>query len=556
MSVETEQTAPESNDTKSNAISNDAIATRHLRIVLESIADDKNISEEDRKRKIANFGVLLSRDLSAKPLPLNDKKPVTQSTSVTSVAPPVSSSQPKVDKKQKKKKSAEDKKKELIRAAVLANEEKRKKKRSVSVKEVSKEPEATPIVSSPAQAPAPAVGPLPQQPKPEKKMTPPIVSKPDVKVQKETLASATAQPPRAQPETSSAAVITLGSMSKKQSKNKKKGWLLKKLKGQKNTDETRGDMNISEVGAKARVESRDLRSESPVPDEGSLYEDTHFPVTATYIPTSDDGYIMGAPSHESGATDNTIGTFERDYINDIVRDQEESNTLTALSEGTFEQDARALNALSEGTFEQDARAMEAEAEPHVSSLFVPQQVPQRVVGEMPNLSETTFEQDAATRDGDYVNYEAVRMQGSELSNGSCGSETTFERDMRRQATAQASQSVHAQVFATPSLESVTTFEKEARGRMAVAARSSSFAKVDDYAETNSTDASECSLNDHFRQDFQDKRPEPKPAMEWETAAAPHPMPKITELQMQLSPDSQSKKSLGTRIINKFTCHCA
>jgi len=589
MSVETELTAPDSKGIKRNAVSNDVIATRHLRIVLESITADKNLSEEDRKRKIANFGVLLAHS-SAKTLPLNDKKPVTQTTpTVASEAPAVSSPQAKDDKKQSK----DDKKMELIKAAVLANEEKRKK-RSISVKaspvNESKEPEATPTVSAPA--PAPAVVSLPQaQPKPEKKMMSTTVSKPEIKMQKASLASSTTSPPPRREKfhrentkmaTSSASVIPLGSISTQQPK--KKGWLLRKLKGKKNTDERRGDVDereypgrIPEMNiAKARfgpVHDGDLRSESPVCDEGKLYddtyvpvteeteegglyEDTHFPVTEEDIPTADDACIMGAPSH---ASDDTIGTFERDYINAIVQDQEESNYIGALSEGTFEQDAKALNlnALSEGTFEQDARAMEAE--PDASSSFVPRQVPQRTVGEMPNLSETTFEQDAATRDGDYENSEEFRMQGSDLS-GSCGSElseTTFERDMRRQAASKANQSVHAQIFETPSLESVTTFEKEARGRMAVAARSRSFPNVEGYAETNSDDAaSECSLNDHFRQDINGRPAQPKPDMEWETTAAPHPMPKITELQMQLSPDSKSKKSLGTKFFTKFACHCA
>ena len=606
MSVETEHTAPESKDSKSNAVSNDVIATRHLRIVLESIAGDKNLSEEDRKRKISNFGVLLAHS-SAKTLPLNDKKPVTQTTStVASVAPAASSPQSLAQSK-------DSKKIELIRAAVLANEEKRKK-RSASVKASpvyeskepavkaspvyeSKEPEATPTVSAPVS--------LPQaQPKPEKKMMPANVSKPEMKMQKATLASSNNSPPprreKFQPETkkmttASASVIPLGSIS---TQPKKKGWLRRKLKGKKNTDERRGDvdereypgrfseMNVSEVRTEARFESpvhiferpvhdKSLRSESPVCDkgglyedtyvpvtekeeEGGLYEDTHFPVTEKDekdVPAADDAYIMGAPSDTS---ENTIGTFERDYINALVRDQtlEESNYVRALSEGTFEQDAKALNAPSEGTFEQDARAMGTG--PDASSTFVPRQVTQRAVGEMPLLSETTFEQDAATRDGDYGNDEEVRKQGSELS-GSCGSElseTTFERDMRRQAAAQANQSVHAQISATPSLESVTTFEKEARGRMAVAARSRSFPNVGSYAETNSDDAaSECSFNDHFRQDVKGRPPQPKDSMEWETTTAPYPMPKITELQMQLSPDSKSKKSLATKFLTKFSCHC-
>ena len=539
MSVETEQTAPEPKGTRSNVASTDVVATRHLRIVLESITADKNLSEEDKKRKIANFGAVLMANAATKaPPPMNDKQPEMKATAVASaVSSPKQVSSPQ---------SKEDRKMELIRAAVLANEEKRKKK-SIPMNEAV-EPATPKTVAAPAPM---AVISAPQQPE-KKKTTAVTVPKP---VMQRTASTSSITSPLPQKENSrpdtrktkntmSASVIPLGTISTQQPKainsKKKKSWLMRKIKGKKNRDERRGDfderdyLSISEVGSEVTFDSR------PAYDS---YAD----------------YNMGVRRNATDDSDNSIGTFEKDYINDMVREQESNfgEEEDALSEGTFEQDARAaraLSALSEGTFEQDARAVDVEPESRPSSTFVPRQLSQQGVGGMPNLSETTFEQDAMTRDGDYRNDGEFGMGGS---NESIGSETTFERDMRLKAESKAANVPPTQIFEAPSLESVTTFEKEARGRLAVAAISKSFPQLDDNAETNSEDAaSDCS--DNFRQDFdQDMRPaKPEPQTERETTAATYPMPKISELEMQLSPEKISKSSRGRSFFSKFTCHCA
>jgi len=521
MSAETEHTAPEPKNATSNVASSDVVATRHLRIVLESITADKNLSEEDRKRKIANFGAVLMANAATKAPPVTDEKP---EITTPSAAPAYS-------------KLKEDKKMELIRAAVLAQEEKRKKK-SIPAKK-SEEPEATPAPAPSAAISSPSPQPETketQQPKSETKKKTATVSKPDTSSRKEKSRETK------KTTTSSASVIPLGTISTQQTESnakKKKGWLLRKLKGKKNKVEMRGDVDESSRFSE-RDQARDQAEMLSISEVGSEVTND----TSAY-----DGYVMGIRSNASDDSDRSIGTFEKDFMNDIIRDQESNyEEEDALSEGTFEQDARAagaLSVLSEGTFEQDARAVEG------GSMFVPRQIPQQVMGDMPNMSEATFEQD-------YRDDEPIGIAGSELSNTSYGSETTFERDMRIKESSKAAHVPTTHIFETPSLESVTTFEKEARGRMEVAAKSRSFHTVDDnYAGPNSEYAtSDCS--DTFMQDVaQDMHPvEPEPETVWETTAAPYPMPKITELQMQLSPETISKTSRGGKFFSKFTCHCA
>lgn len=528
MSVETEQTAPESTRTQSNVASSDVVATRHLRIVLESITADQNLSEEDRKRKIANFGAVLMANAATKAPPMNEQQ---REMKTTAVAPAVNSPQ-----------SKEDKKMELIRAAVLANEEKRKKK-SIPMNE-TKEPDTPRTVAAPAPL---AVISTPHQQQPEKKKKAGTIAKPGM--QKTTSTSSIMSPlpqkENSKPETrktstTSASVIPLGTISTQQPKamkpKTKRGWF-RKFKGRKNRDERRGDvderdyLSISEVGSEVTFDSR---------------------------PTYDDYSSMGI---RSNASDDSENTFEKDYINSIVREQESNieEQEDALSEGTFEQDFRAnraLSALSEGTFEQDARALDEEPSSRPASTFVPRQLPPQVIGDVPNLSETTFEQDANDRDGDYRDDGEFGMGEGDMNYGSISSETTFEKDMREKDEAkEAANAAAAHIFEAPSLESVTTFEKEARGRLAVSARSKSFPQLDDdYAENNSEGAaSDCS--DNFKQDFTpDMRPaEPEPQTERETTVATYPMPKISELEMQLSPENISKQSRGRSFFSRFTC---
>jgi len=479
MSVATE---PPSSQSKKN-VGSDVVATRHLLHILESITSDKNLSEEERKRKISDFGAALMANAETKP-----------EIQTRTFAPPVYSPQAKDDIV----------KMELVKAVLLANAEKSKKSPPSNERE---EPQTTATTLI--------------QPKPETKTMTATVSKPEI-----------------QTHTAASSITSTSLSQQKSSKKKKKGWLLRII-GKKNRDEVRGD-----------CDERDCSQRNPERDPAEVHSFSE----VGYEKEAYDDAIMGTGSNmsaQSEDSDRSIGTFEQDYIESIMRDQINKNHLQdfedVLSECTFEQDARALSPVSTGTFEQDAKALEKE---HTAVVVVPQEIG----GNASNLSETTFEQDAV-RD-DYRNDELIGAD-SDLSDASYNSETTFERDMRTKPvrrTATTSQ----QIFVAPSLESVTTFEKEARGREAVASRSRSFGpQIDDCtSEEEQADSDDCS--DTFMQDIsQDMRPaQPAPQPVRETTAAPDPMPKISELQVELSPVNIAKAAGGRRFFSKFSCNFA
>lgn len=252
--------------------------------------------------------------------------------------------------------------------------------------------------------------------------------------------------------------------------------------------------------------------------------------------------------NESVGSDRSIGTFERDHINNIIHDQmkENSNELvleSANSEGTFEQDAKALDnnpeiedlviANSECTFEQDARAKEA-SQPYTSAVLVPQQATPAGLFIDPNLSETTFEQDARGGGGDPGDNQGdVGTVDSDLSDGTFGSETTFERDMRKRSAAKTAEA--------PTLF-IPLFEKDAKARETAAerARMTPLIQLDDYHSSEEVEEapSECSV---FTVP--------------ETVDAPIALQKISELQMELSPEAISKASAKNGFFSKFTCKC-
>lgn len=579
------------------------VASRHLRFMLESITADKTLSEQERKRKIANFqAVLMAGAVKTKTLTSNDKKPETQTitsaesvTSATLVSSPLPKS--KVDKKMEM---------ELYKAALLASvaASVEKSKPPPPLKESDK-PEATASTSiattgggvsissgrealmdmvSPIQVdrkgrgqqrelPSPVAISLPQQPKLEAKKKTATVSKPKTQMATSTtsITSSAQRKPSGKPEIqrtmSAASVASSASISSHQPKSKakkKKGWLVRKLTGKNNQDEVRGDFDENDVtsGRSSRRDPAEVFSISEdgsteVADESSMHDNQEETEDNANVGTGSDQ--MDAQSVDS---DRSINTFEQDYINGMMRDQMEENNHEepgdALSEGTFEQDARALSLdLSEGTFEQDAKALEREH--HASAVFVPQEIGNEPNLHHPNLSETTFEQDAHQ---DYANDANIGPAESDLSDATFGSETTFERDVRKKAAPRTTDAPTTQIFEAPYLESVTTFEKEARGRAVVASKSRSFGPEliddddDDDNECSGDASSDCSDNfmrDNTAQNMRPAQPEPQPV--WGTAAATYPMPKISELQLQLSPESISKKSARRSFVSKFTCHC-
>ncbi|KAL7438470.1 hypothetical protein ACHAXM_006265 [Skeletonema potamos] len=497
MSVATE---PPSSQSKKN-VGSDVVATRHLRHILESITSDKNLSEEERKRKISDFGAALMANAETKP-----------EIQTRTFAPPVYSPQVK----------DEIVKMELVKAVLLANAEKSKKSPPSNERE---EPQTTATTLI--------------QPKPETKTMTATVSKPEIQTHTAAASITSSSSQSNKPE-----LKTTSLSQQKSSKKKKKGWLLRII-GKKNRDEVRGDCDERDCSQRnperdpAEVHSFSEVGSNEVGDEKEAYDNANMGT----------GSNMSAQSEDS---DRSIGTFEQDYIESIMRDQINENHLQdfedVLSECTFEQDARALSPVSTGTFEQDAKALEKE---HTAVVVVPQEIG----GNSSNLSETTFEQDAV-RD-DYRNDELIGAD-SDLSDASYNSETTFERDMRTKPVRRTANTTSQQIFVAPSLESVTTFEKEARGREAVASRSRSFGpQIDDCtSEEEQADSDDCS--DTFMQDIsQDMRPaQPAPQPVRETTAAPDPMPKISELQVELSPVNIAKAAGGRSFFSKFSCNFA
>ncbi|KAL3794385.1 hypothetical protein HJC23_012922 [Cyclotella cryptica] len=168
----------------------------------------------------------------------------------------------------------------------------------------------------------------------------------------------------------------------------------------------------------------------------------------------------------------SLGTFEKDFINNIIAEQQ---GVEEISVSTFEQDAGLVRNANIN------RGLPLE-------IGVKQQNPQEREGLdeddltlEPILSETTFERDArkaamqhGVEDGppmqvEFSNDNAVMMVDVNEDDDDF-SETTFERDQRRAAAAATRTREHELVspLSESSLRSVSTFEKDAAARTALA----------------------------------------------------------------------------------------
>ncbi|KAL7483855.1 hypothetical protein ACHAW6_009496 [Cyclotella cf. meneghiniana] len=168
----------------------------------------------------------------------------------------------------------------------------------------------------------------------------------------------------------------------------------------------------------------------------------------------------------------SLGTFEKDFINNIIAEQQ---GVEEISVSTFEQDAgmvRNANAnhglpLEIGVKQHHQQERDGQVE---DDLTVE-----------PILSETTFERDARkaaihndAADGppmqvEFSNDNAVMMQDDDVDDDDL-SETTFEQDQRRAAAAATRTRENDLVspLSESSLLSVSTFEKDAAARNALA----------------------------------------------------------------------------------------
>lgn len=499
-SVETEKLLP---SPSKNSSSSDVIATRHLRLVLESITADTSLTVEQRKQKIADFGAVLMASVGHDP---NEAKEMTV-TSNTPISPP---------------KQSEGNKEKLFRAALMASAEttaptsssKPKISENSSTTETQAFTSTVSVISSISASQH---------------------SKPNAKAE----------------------VLTATSLQSK-TKKKKKGWIFGRM-GKKNREISGALDECNE--ARGDVGKRDIESSSRAPAEVLVVSNVADGCSsAEHVDSSGNG----GDGNESVGSDRSIGTFERDHINNIIHDQmkENSNELaleSANSEGTFEQDAKALDkdnnpeiedlviTNSECTFEQDARAKEASQPYKTSAVVVPQQATPAGLVIDPNLSETTFEQDARVGGGDPGdNQDGVGTVDSDLSDGTFGSETTFERDMRKRSAAKTAEA--------PTLF-IPLFEKDAKARETAAekARMTPLIQLDDYHSSEEVEeaTSDCSAN--FAKDVgNDMRPTHTVP---ETVDAPIALQKISELQMELSPEAISKASAKNGFFSRFTCKC-
>lgn len=480
-----------------NSSSSDVIATRHLRLVLESITADTSLTVEQRKQKIADFGAVLMASVGHDP---NEAKEMT----VTSNTPisPTPTSPPK---------QSEGNKEKLFRAALMASAE-TTAPTSSSKPKISKNSSTTET-----QAFTSTVS---------------VIS---------SISASQHSKPNAKAE-----VLTATSLQSK-TKKKKKGWIFGRM-GKKNREISGALDECNE--ARGDVGKRDIESSSRAPAEVLVVSNVADGCSAHNSSSSSaehgDSSGNGGDGNESVGSDRSIGTFERDHINNIIYDQmkENSNELvleSANSEGTFEQDAKALDkdnnpeiedlviTNSECTFEQDAREKEA-SQPYTSAVLVPQQATPTGLVIDPNLSETTFEQDARGGGGNPGDNQGdVGTVDSDLSDGTFGSETTFERDMRKRSAAKTAEA--------PTLF-IPLFEKDAKARETAAekARMTPLIQLDDYSNHSSEEVEEVITVP-------------------ETVDAPIALQKISELQMELSPEAISKASAKNGFFSKFTCKC-
>ena len=360
--------------------------------------------------------------------------------------------------------------------------------------------------------------------------------------------------------------LQLKPMAKK-TKKKKKDWIFGRNRNKNHSIEVTTD-KCDEV--REDIDEKDVterNSERDTPNSGKIQVEAREPEVSS--PHINDAVIMDARRDQSDehdasvCSDRSIGTFEQDFINNIVQDQMEDDDLgdiqNVLSEATFEQDAREIqNVLSEATFEQDAREIEAEHEidlhMKLSEATFEQDarevelhqttgrgataivVPQNAINGYfidTNLSETTFEQDARGTE------QGVRDVWY-------GSETTFERDARKKVA--TTQIIQAPCYSLA--------EKDARAREALAAM---MPPPQILMDSVSNDVSEdCTIDCSAK--TSKERPDRQVENQTVKAAVPLQLP-ISWLQMVLSPGDTTKspkKSFFSRGLPKcsFTCEFA
>ena len=236
--------------------------------------------------------------------------------------------------------------------------------------------------------------------------------------------------------------------------------------------ESQTELNHENVG-----NAEETKREEPSEERGQQPSNIFIPTPAEEPPTQqEDDEATHADSIIDVRTANSedyaasicsirsLGTFEKDFINNIISEQQE---VEEISVSTFEQDAGMV------------RGVRAALPTEVGVQLQQQVAEDDDLTLEPVLSETTFERDARKASVDnkvqppvqveFSKDGAVMMQEEEDDIDDL-SETTFEQDHKTVMTEMVSQPDIQAAMSGNSLRSVSTFEKDAAARAALAVK--------------------------------------------------------------------------------------
>jgi hypothetical protein len=287
-------------------------------------------------------------------------------------------------------------------------------------------------------------------------------------------------------------------------KGRKKSFLGRFLRGKKKSEDGRGDFGQKKVPAKKESTSRisselqtdedrqdeaqgvhNSESQSETNKEAAREEATPNNVepeqqqpSNIYIPTAppatnqDDDEITRtssiidmrhANSEEYTASIcsiRSLGTFEKDFINNIIQEQQ-----------------RDVEEISVCTFEQDAGMVRGHVVPYEVGVQSQQNNVEDDLTLEPILSETTFERDARKAISGNAEQPPLQVEFSSNDNAVMMleddddlSETTFEQDHKTVMTEMVPQPGILTAMSEGSIRSVSTFEKDAAARAALAVK--------------------------------------------------------------------------------------
>lgn len=236
----------------------------------------------------------------------------------------------------------------------------------------------------------------------------------------------------------------------------------------------------SQSGPNIDEPTEESRQEAPKEQSGQQPNNIYIPVAPVPLPPpQDDDEVTHTDSiidvRIANSEDYTasicsirsLGTFEKDFINNIITEQQ---AMEEISVSTFEQDAGLIRGAN----------MALPTEVGVQQQQQVEDDDDLTLDLDAMLSETTFEKDA--RDAAmgaasvrpvqvaFSNDNAVMLQEEDNNDDDDLSETTFEQDHRTVMTEMVSQPDLQAARSEGSIRSVSTFEKDAAARAALAVK--------------------------------------------------------------------------------------